>query len=322
MHLQRTFTNVSGHVGLAWKPVQNLLLYYSAADGFRAGGFNRSGRPGGASPLNEGFGTSYPFQAIAVAHGGWWPSQEYRPDRLVSHELGWKMHWLDRRIASSGALYQEDWRHVQTSSVSPTDFPTIVFNGGDYRVRGVETELALRPLPGLTLDLSASWMHSALVRKPPLLWRDGTPIDLSALQSALTGQPFSSRAQTLGTSLASAPPSQLHAVVRYEFPGLSRRPFVQLDFRRQSHSFTSIGLPSFDVLGQDTRYELPPFSIAGLATGVRGPDWSLDLYADNLGDVRAQLSANYAQFYKAVTVVRPRTVGVRFRYDLRGRPGP
>jgi len=36
-------------------------------------------------------------------------------------------------------------------------------------------------------------------------------------------------------------------------------------------------------------------------------------------DTRAQLYANYAQWYKAVTVSRPRTIGLRFSYKFSGK---
>ena len=37
--------------------------------------------------------------------------------------------------------------------------------------------------------------------------------------------------------------------------------------------------------------------------------WLVQLYGENLTDTRAQLYANYAQWYKAITVSRPRTIG-------------
>ena len=45
--------------------------------------------------------------------------------------------------------------------------------------------------------------------------------------------------------------------------------------------------------------------------------WQVQLYADNLTDTRAELFANYRQYYKAVTVNRPRTVGLRLTYRIR-----
>jgi iron complex outermembrane receptor protein len=52
------------------------------------------------------------------------------------------------------------------------------------------------------------------------------------------------------------------------------------------------------------------------ALGVGMHAWLAQLYGENLTDTRAQLYANYAQGYKAVTVSRPRTIGLRFSYKF------
>ena len=45
----------------------------------------------------------------------------------------------------------------------------------------------------------------------------------------------------------------------------------------------------------------------------------MQVYGENLTDARAQLYANYWQWYKGVTVNRPRTIGLRFSYKFGGR---
>jgi iron complex outermembrane recepter protein len=65
----------------------------------------------------------------------------FAPDSLTNNELGWKTMWLNHRIQWDGAVYQEDWDDVQigafTGGASNNTESTI--NGGNYRVRGVET---------------------------------------------------------------------------------------------------------------------------------------------------------------------------------------
>jgi iron complex outermembrane receptor protein len=48
--------------------------------------------------------------------------------------------------------------------------------------------------------------------------------------------------------------------------------------------------------------------------GVNKDAWMAEIYGENLTDTRAELFSNYRQWYKAVTVNRPRTLGVRFSY--------
>ena len=46
--------------------------------------------------------------------------------------------------------------------------------------------------------------------------------------------------------------------------------------------------------------------------------WSVTLYDVNLTDKKADLYANARQWYKAVTINRPRTVGLTFSYRFAG----
>jgi hypothetical protein len=45
----------------------------------------------------------------------------------------------------------------------------------------------------------------------------------------------------------------------------------------------------------------------------------VQVYGENLTDTRAQLYATYAEWYKGVTVSRPRALGLRFTYKFSGR---
>lgn len=42
----------------------------------------------------------------------------------------------------------------------------------------------------------------------------------------------------------------------------------------------------------------------------------MQAYGENLTDTRAQLYANYTEWYKTITVRRPRTIGLRFSYKF------
>ena len=52
--------------------------------------------------------------------------------------------------------------------------------------------------------------------------------------------------------------------------------------------------------------------------GVTKDAWMIEAYGDNITDKRAELYSDYRQWYKAVTVNRPRTVGLRFSYKFLG----
>src|SRR5262249_29256970 len=194
---------------------------------------------------------------------------------------------------------------------------TAFSNGGPYMVKGFETSVIARPIPELTITAAANWNHSELTEEARLLWGDGTAIDFSALTDS-SGQPLSNPGGTKGNPLAGAPPFQGNIRVRYEFPVGPRQGFVQVAALRQGHSLATTDRLTKDLQGNSIAYDLEGFTTYDAAIGVSGDVWSVQLYGQNLGDERAQLYANARQWYKAVTVNRPRTLGLSFNYRFSG----
>jgi iron complex outermembrane receptor protein len=309
--LDRTFSGFRSRANLSWKVTEDALLYYTWSQGFRAGGFNRSPFIAEASsPLSPG---NAPFQAQAREHKGWVSPLAFVPDSLTNNELGWKTMWMDRRIQWNGAIYQEDWSNAQIDAGAAGIITYgVILNGGNYRVRGVETSSVARVTTGLTIEAGAAWNHSELVKEATLRWRDGTPIDFSSLQLSNPGG-------TLGSPLAGAQPFQANIRARYEFAFKDYKAFAQINAVHQSHSLATT-TQGMDYQGNSTGYDLPAFTTYDGALGAGKDEWLVQVYGENLTDTRAELYANFAQSYKAVTVSRPRTIGLRFSYRFRGQP--
>jgi iron complex outermembrane recepter protein len=305
--LERNFSGFRSRANLSWKVTEDALLYYTWSQGFRAGGFNRAPFPANNnSPLALGNSPQ------ATEHGGWVSPLAFAPDSLTNNELGWKTMWMDRRVQWNGAIYQENWDHVQIDGgASGILSYGVILNGGNYRVRGVETSGTARVTNGLTLEAGADWNHSELVREATLLWQDGTPIDFSTLHIPNPGG-------ALGSPLAGAPPFKGNIRARYEFAFDGYAPFAQIDAVHQSHSLAETNNLLLDLQGKSTAYDLPAFTTYDGALGVGKDAWLVQVYGENLTDTRAQLYANYWQWYKAITVNRPRTLGLRFSYRFRG----
>jgi iron complex outermembrane recepter protein len=312
--LDRTFSGFKSRASLSWKVTEEALLYYTWSQGFRAGGLNQAPYLPYLSPLKAG---PFQWQAQARAHRGWQPPLDFAPDDLTNNELGWKTLWMNQRIQWNGAIYQEDWNNAQIVLGYGSNLSTmgITLNGGDYRVRGIETSGVARVATGLTVEAGAAWNHSELVKQATFLWADGTPIDFSTLQTA-TGERLSHPSGELGSPLAGAPPFQGNLRVRYEFPLNGYDAFAQIGAVHQSHSLASTNQLVLDLQGNSTAYDLPAFTICDGALGVGRDAWRAEVYGQNLTDARAQLYANYAQWYKGITVNRPRTIGVRFSFSV------
>jgi outer membrane receptor protein involved in Fe transport len=312
--LDRTFSGLRSRASLSWNATGDALLYYTWSQGFRAGGFNRAPSAADAySPLAQGNNSQ------ATMHGGWVAPLAYGPDTLINNEVGWKTLWMDRRIQWNGAIYREDWRNAQINVFASEVLSYgVVLNGGDYTVRGIETSVLARAGSGLSIASGAAWSRSELVKQASFRWQDGTPINFGALRT-LSGEQLSNPGGALGSALAGAPPFQGNVRVRYEFAFNGHDAFAQIAAVHQSHSLATTDQLSIDLQGRSTAYDLPAFTTYDGALGVSRGAWLVQVYGENLTDTRAELYANYSQWYKAITVNRPRTVGLRFSYKFDSR---
>jgi outer membrane receptor protein involved in Fe transport len=310
--LQRTYSGFRSRANLSWKVSGDALLYYTWSQGFRTGGFNRGFVPESDSPLSPGPGS---WQAQARMHEGFAAPNAFAPDTVINNELGWKTSWLGQRLQWNGALYQEDWKHSQ---ITANAFDDATLNGGNYRVRGLEISGGVGALGGFSAQIGAAWNHSALVRQGTFYWMDGAPVDFSSLHYQ-NGAPYPNPTGALGSPLAGAPPFQGNIRLRYERAISDYHASAQLGAVHQSHSISSTDQISVDRLGNSVAYDLPAFTSYDAALGIAKDAWLVELYGQNLTDTRAELYANNGLAYKAVTVSRPRTIGLHFSYKFRGR---
>ena len=301
--LNITYKGFKSRGNISWKPMEDVLLYYTWSQGFRPGGFNRGSHlinhtdstMNGVAPAGPVNGALYSYQT----------PQSYAPDTLVNNELGWKTQWFDRRLEFNGAIYQENWKDVQVQIFQSCCYGNLSFvtNGPNYRVRGVEIESIGRVTHELTVTGSASWNSSNLANAPYLNQPNGSPVVIP-LSGGIGGSAFG---QT-GSPLAQSPPFQASLRARYEFTMGSYNAFWQIGGTHQAHSYSATG--------NIATYDQPGFTTYDASLGVEKDAWMAQLYAQNLTDTRADLFENGNQFVTAETINRPRTMGVKFSYKF------
>jgi iron complex outermembrane receptor protein len=128
-----------------------------------------------------------------------------------------------------------------------------------------------------------------------------------------------SAASTIGTSLAGAPTFQGNFRARYEFALDAYRAFAQIGVMHQSDSLSTTDRLTLDLQNKSVAYDLPAFTTYDAALGAGKDGWLMQVYGENLTDTRAELFPNYNLGYKAVTVNRPRTIGLRMTYSFASR---
>lgn len=126
--------------GLDARITDEALAYFVYSRGFKSGGWN--GRAASASALGP-----------------------YDPEFVDAFELGLKSDWFERRVRANLALFWNKYRDKQEEIVVPApDSPlgqqTLVENASEARTRGVELELTVYPLEGLSVHQSFGYLDA------------------------------------------------------------------------------------------------------------------------------------------------------------------
>ena len=209
-------------------------------------------------------------------------------DEVTNFEFGWKTTLADGSVRFNGSIYQIDWDALQ---VGVTDFEnfgvlTFVLNVGNAEIRGFEGDLAW--LASDQLTLSAAW---------------------SINNTELTSVPdFVTNLAPEGSDLALAPKLQYNIRGRYEWDVGERIAHAQLVLAHTDSQFSSVIAAN--------RFEQDSYDTLDGAIGLTTDDWSVELFAENLTDERAELFINALDTDLRITTNRPRTWGIRVSYDF------
>ena len=119
---------------LRYKFTPDAMMYVSLADGTKAGGFNQR-----AAFLDE---------------------LSFAPETNVTYEVGAKAALLDNRVQVGASVFSVVARNLQVSgpSVHPQNSGLVTTNVGRVKSQGVDLDLAVVPVRGLTLTAGAEYV--------------------------------------------------------------------------------------------------------------------------------------------------------------------
>jgi iron complex outermembrane recepter protein len=279
---------------LSWHVTDDILLYYTWSQGFRAGQFNRSTSCHLKGP--DGI-DQFCVPAFTV------------PDNVTNNEVGWKTEWFDHRYQFNGAVYQEVWSNAQTGFFDPQGgLGNLAFatNGPSYRVRGVEPSIIARVTHGLTISASAAWNSSNQINSPYLV--DNNPASVNYGKNITSIQnPYG----PLGSPTSYSPPFSANARVRYEWAFNDYNAWAQVGGMHQAHMITATGyVPAYDI---------PAYSSYDASLGVGKDAWTVEVFGQNITNVNSSLSTDSGQFILTEVPQRPRVLGLKFTYKFAGK---
>jgi outer membrane receptor protein involved in Fe transport len=258
-------SGVTYRFNATWKPVEDVLLYGTWSRGFRPGGNNRRGDVG-----------------------------TYDADFLTNYEFGWKTTLLDGKVRFNGALYQQNWDAFQFSFLGENSF-TIIQNGPDARIRGVEADVNVGAGP---LSLTAAGSYTDAKTRNDLCAAqvcDGTGDDVLA---------------PTGTRLPITPRFKVSGTARYSVPIGAAKGYIQALVAHQSSASSDIRVAKAAAIGR-----LAPYTTGNLAVGAELQNFTFEVFAQNLWDERGQLTrfqqCGACDQRTYIVPIRPRTIGLR-----------
>ena len=126
----RSEVELSPSISLSWFPRSDLMLYASASQGFKSGGFNQ----------------------VRTAIGA---PAEFDDERSRNYEIGWKGSWLERRLQVNGTFFFVDYDDFQAQGFDGANIT--VRNAGSLESKGVELDVVLVPNANLSLGAAIGY---------------------------------------------------------------------------------------------------------------------------------------------------------------------
>ena len=275
---------VTPKVTLSYQFDKDLLIYATAAKGFRPGG--------GTGPVP----TSGPLSCEAqlmVQYG----SKEFvqgpisfSSDSVWSYELGEKWRSSDGRFSVNVSGYFESWVGVQQVNALSSCGYVYTANVGDAHVKGGEIEA--RAIVVRDLEASANVTYS----------------DATLVSSTLIDAGFNP-----GTPIQQVPKWSASAQLNYHHE-------LTDDLALTAHADSGyVGSRTDATYATNT---LPSYDLTNIRGGLKGERWSAVLFMNNVADKRALLN-NITQdavnlpTFNRVAVSQPRTTGIDLNYKFK-----
>ncbi|WP_129793682.1 TonB-dependent receptor [Sphingosinicella sp. CPCC 101087] len=124
---KRSFSDFTPEAGLEWRPNDDILVYYTYSEGFKAGSGENAA---GSTTIVD-------------------------PEQITNHEVGFRATFFDRRLNINLAAFSYELEGAQlnkTISGGPAGFTTIFENAAQTSAEGFELEILTVPMPNLRLS--------------------------------------------------------------------------------------------------------------------------------------------------------------------------
>jgi iron complex outermembrane receptor protein len=139
---RRKYSYWSYTLNVDWEFSRGMFVYAKTNRGYRSGGLNTRAVTGGVPPI------------------------AFDPEKLTDYEIGGKFDMLDGHMRLNVAAYRSDISNLQRSLSGLSGGRTVsgIVNAAKARIQGVEAELTVIPVTGLTLGGSLAYTDAKYKR--------------------------------------------------------------------------------------------------------------------------------------------------------------
>ena len=205
-------------------------------------------------------------------------------DEITNYEFGWKSVLQDGQLRFNGSLFFVDVSGLQSTIFDPS-IVNLFFsdNAADAEIKGVEGDFIYYTETGLILSGAFSLLDTEITKS------------LIPTGDIIVGQ-----------ELAFAPSFQGNISARKEWDlEAGNTGYWQAQFTMSDKSYSDIMAPN--------RAEQDSYNLLNLRAGITNDDWFAEVYVDNATDERAEISNTFVFDRQRVAIIRPLTVGLRYK---------
>lgn len=300
-----------GQDGWVWKFntsfefTPDIMVYATYSKGYRIGGPNR------VAPCPEGIPTDptqYNGPQIICAL----PNEiQYGADTTKNLELGTRMQLFDRLLSLNFNVFRIKWDGIQVASATTYGVTGITINGGKAESKGFETSFQLKPITGLTVQGTYSYIDAELTEDVPGIITVNSPAGMYPSApiklDALDGDRLPGSAKHSGSLGATYTTPFLDGELAANWTATYRGNVVsRLGWDRASGTL----IPDYTLHRASLTYDTDTFSISLFANNI------FDKYAVvSVANDLSQTGYNdgiLLRYYRQA-VLNPRTVGIEGR---------
>jgi len=281
-------------------------VYFNISQGFRHGGSN-------GVPIDD--------LATGTVEGGVYAEHPdylfFDSDKTTNYELGFKGLLADSRVRYSAAVFYIQWEDPILSMRTPNGGFPIMFNGEEAQSQGLELEINATLNDYFVFNLGYSYTDATLTEDVYL-----PDVDDGVESQTLGG--------LKGDELPGVPKSNIVSSLEFAtevFNGIPMDAVLSVSYK--SDFIAGYAAPS--TLADSTYDEIPSSTILNASVSFDLDVWHVNFFADNLANADDIAISNGDGKYRAEKTglqydvegigdpafrVRPRTVGVRIKYQF------